>query len=180
MEDRHMSDRAPLTPAEVAALVRASGDAAVAEIRALGDRSRIPPAPGEWSASEVLGHLIEADRRGFVGRMRLVVHEDRPTFEPWDQPAVAAARRDQERDLADLVAEFETVREDGLRFVVSLDEADLTRVGLHPHVGELSVSDLLHEWVHHDREHLAQMLAVSQSFVWPAMGNARRFSELDG
>ena len=31
-----MSDRAPLTPAEIAALVRASGDAAVAEIRALG------------------------------------------------------------------------------------------------------------------------------------------------
>lgn len=175
-----MSDRAPLAPAEIAALVRASGDAAVAEIRALGDRSRIPPAPGEWSASEVLGHLIEADRRGFVGRMHLVVHEDRPTFEPWDQPSVAAARRDQERDPEGLVAEFLAAREDGLRFVASLDEAALARVGLHPHVGELSISDLLHEWVHHDREHLAQMLAVSQSFVWPAMGNARRFSELDG
>jgi hypothetical protein len=93
---------------------------------------------------------------------------------------VAAARRDQERDPEGLVAEFLAVREDGLRFVASLDEAALARVGLHPHVGELSISDLLHEWVHHDREHLAQMLAVSQSFVWPAMGNARRFSELDG
>ncbi len=175
-----MSDRTLLTPAEITALVRASGDAAVAEIRALGDRSKIPPALGEWSASEVLGHLIEADRRGFVGRIRLVAHEDRPTFEPWDQPSVAAARRDQERDPEDLVAEFLAGREDGLGFVASLDEATCARVGLHPHVGELSVSDLLHEWVHHDREHLAQMLAVSQSFVWPAMGNARRFSEIDG
>lgn len=175
-----MNDRAPLALAQIAALVRASGDAAVAEIRALGDRARIAPAPGEWSASEVLGHLIEADRRGFVGRMRLALHEDRPTFEPWDQPSVAAARRDRERGSEDLVAEFLAEREEGLRFVASLDEAACARVGLHPHVGELSVSDLLHEWVHHDREHLAQMLAVSQSFVWPAMGNARRFSELDG
>jgi hypothetical protein len=175
-----MSRQTTLTPAEIVALVRASGDAAVAEARALGDRSNIPPAPGEWSAREVLGHLIEADRRGFVGRVRLVVRDDRPVFETWDQPAVAAARRDQERELEDLVAEFHAVREDGLGFVASLDAAACARVGLHPHVGELSVSDLLHEWVHHDREHLAQMLAVSQSLVWPAMGNAQRFSQLDG
>ena len=48
------------------------------------------------------------------------------------------------------MAEFLVGREDGLRFVASLDEATCARVGLHPQVGELSVSDLLHEWVHHD------------------------------
>ncbi len=159
--------------------MRASGDAAVAEVRALGGRSRIAPRPGAWSANEVLGHLIEADRRGFVGRVRLALQEDRPTFEPWDQPAVAAARRDHEREPEDLVAEFRAVREDGLRFVAGLQQVDCARVGLHPAVGELSISDLLHEWVHHDREHVAQMLAVSQSLVWPAMGNAQRFSQPD-
>lgn len=175
-----MSHRAALTPKQVTSLVRASGEAAVAEVRALGERSRIAPGPGAWSANEVLGHLIEADRRGFVSRMRLVLQEDRPTFEPWDQPAVAAARRDQERDPEDLVAEFLAVREDGLRFAADLQPVDCARLGLHPAVGELSVSDLLHEWVHHDREHVAQILAVTQSLVWPAMGNAQRFSQPDG
>jgi hypothetical protein len=109
--------------------------------------------------------------------MRLALQEDRPTFDPWDQPAVAAARRDQERDPEDLVAEFLAVREDGLRFAAELQPVDCARVGRHPAVGELSVSDLLHEWVHHDREHVAQILAVTQSLVWPAMGNAQRFSQ---
>ena len=28
-----------------------------------------------------------------------------------------------------------------------------------------------------DRDHLAQLTALTQPLVWPAMGNARRFSE---
>jgi hypothetical protein len=71
---------APLTLPEIAALVRASGDAAVAEIRALGGRAGVAPASGEWTAREVLGHLIESDRRGFVGRIRVLVSQDHPTF----------------------------------------------------------------------------------------------------
>jgi hypothetical protein len=174
---RGMPDPTVLSPAEIVALVRASTDAAVAEVRALGARSGTAPAPGEWSAKEVLGHLIEADRRGFVGRMRAVLAEDRPTFVPWDQPAVAAARGDAARDPEELIGEFLNEREEGLRFAAGLDAAACARQGLHPRVGPLSIGDILHEWVHHDREHVAQMLAVSQALVWPAMGNARRFSD---
>lgn len=171
---------APLDLPGIAALMRASGDAAIAEIRALGRLSGVAPAPGEWSAREVLGHLIEADRRGFVGRIRAVVGQDHPTFETWDQPAVAAERGDAGRDPELLITEFLEGRERGLSFVSGLDVAVCARTGLHPIVGELSVWDLLHEWVHHDREHLAQIMRVTQSLVWPAMGNARRFSDPAG
>ena len=175
-----MSDRTLLTPAEIAALVRASGDAAVAEIRALGDRSKIPrhPASGAPAKCSAISSkpTAAASLVAYVSSRTRIARPSSRGIEP----SVAAARRDQERDPEDLVAEFLAGREDGLGFVASLDGATCARVGLHPHVGELSVSDLLHEWVHHDREHLAQMLAVSQSFVWPAMGNARRFSEIDG
>ena len=44
-----------------------------------------------------------------------------------------------------------------------------------PKVGFLSVRDLLHEWVHHDRNHIRQMLANVQAFAWPHMGNGQRF-----
>ena len=53
---------------------------------------------------------------------------------------------------------------------------DLGRGGAHPKVGLLRVSDLLHEWVHHDRNHIRQMLANVQAYAWPHMGNAQRFS----
>ncbi len=174
-----MDERQAFTPAEISALIRASTAAVVGEVRALGERARLAPEPGEWCANEVLGHLLEADRRGFVGRVRTVLTQDAPTFVPWDQPAVAAARRDAERDPEALIAEFLAGREADLGLVESLDQVALARRGRHPLVGELSVSDLLHEWVHHDREHLAQLLAISRSLVWPAMGNARRFSELE-
>jgi hypothetical protein len=47
-------------------------------------------------------------------------------------------------------------------------------------VGELTVADLLAEWVHHDRNHVKQLLANTQARVWPQMGNAQRFAALDG
>jgi hypothetical protein len=40
----------------------------------------------------------------------------------------------------------------------------------------LRVGELLGEWVHHDRNHVRQLLAVTQARVWDQMGNARRFS----
>jgi len=43
-------------------------------------------------------------------------------------------------------------------------------------VGVLRIGDVLHEWVHHDRNHLSQIYAGLQAFVWAHMGNAQRFS----
>ncbi len=68
------------------------------------------------------------------------------------------------------------MRADGIRLVRRLGPADLGRSGLHPEVGPLRVDELLGEWVHHDRRHVRQMLAVTQARVWGQMGNARRFS----
>ena len=172
-----MSESEGFTTGRIAALMRVSTDAAAAEIRALGDLARRRPEPDEWCANEVLGHLIEADRRGFIGRVRACLAEDHPTFMPWDQPGVAAARRDREKDPEAMVAEFLAQRGEDLALVAGLGEADVDRAGEHPSVGPLSVRNLLHEWVHHDREHLAQLMAVSKALAWPAMGNARRFSD---
>lgn len=60
-----------------------------------------------------------------------------------------------------------------------LGPADLGRAGRHPKVGPLRVCDVLHEWVHHDRSHIRQMMANVQALAWPHMGNARRFSAPD-
>lgn len=165
------------TPLELVRLLHASTNALAAEVWALGPQATARPAEGEWCANEVLGHLIEADKRGFASRIRTVIAEDRPTFVKWDQPAVAAERRDHLRDASELIQEFMSARETDLAFMAELDPAVMARVGIHPTVGELSVGDLLNEWVHHDREHLAQMLAVTQSQVRPFMGNAQKFGQ---
>ncbi len=57
-----------------------------------------------------------------------------------------------------------------------LTPADLDRVGMHPDVGPLRVDGVIAEWVHHDRDHIRQLLEVTQSRVWAQMGNNQRFS----
>lgn len=172
-----MSDADGLSIDKIVALVRNSTRAAAAELRALGELSQVRPAPDEWCANEVLGHLIEADARGYVGRVRLAIAEDHPTFTVWDQPSIAAIRRDRYKPADAMVTEFLAARDEDLAYVASLSPADLDRAGDHPEVGTITVRNLLNEWVHHDREHLAQLIAVTQSFAWPAMGNTRKFAE---
>ena len=175
-----MTDSAVLSPTLIADLLGASAMTAIAELVALGDEAGWRPEPGEWSANECVGHLIEAERRGFAGRIRRILAADRPDIpadlEDWDPPAVAEARRDHLRSGAELAAEFDALRADGVRLVRGLRTADMARVGVHPLVGPLRVDELLGEWVHHDRNHIRQMLAVTQARVWAQMGNARRFS----
>jgi DinB family protein len=173
----------PVPPARVAELLAASTAMVLAELAALGPEGGWRPEPGEWSANECVGHLIEAERRGFAGRIRQILAADRPDIpadlEDWDPPAVAAARADHLRSGEALATEFAALREDGIALVRSLRAVDMDRIGIHPAVGPLRVGDLLGEWVHHDRNHIRQLLAVSQARVWGQMGNARRFSQED-
>jgi hypothetical protein len=167
----------PISPKDIAALLRASMECIRAEAAGLSERAASwHPQPGEWCAKEVIGHLIEAERRGFAGRVRQFLEADDPACIPWDQDEVARARGDCARPLAALVDELATLRADAARLVEGLPTAALTRGGQHPKVGRLTIGDVLHEWVHHDRNHLKQIMANVQALAWPHMGNAQRFS----
>jgi len=166
-----------LTPKEMAALLRAAMEALRAESAALGDTAASwHPAPGEWCVKEVLGHIIEAERRGFAGRVRDFLARDEPACVAWDQDVVARERKDCARPLSALVEELSTLRAESVRLVEGLPAAALSRGGAHPKVGRLTIGDVVHEWVHHDRNHLKQIMANVQAQAWPHMGNAQRFS----
>lgn len=170
----------PLSTREIAELLRAARDHIVRELTALGDPlAGWKPTPDEWSANEAVGHLIEADRRGFAGRIRRILDEDGVAEEGWDQLAVARERRDWERPAAALIEEFRAGRDPSIELVQRLGPDDLDRSAVHAVVGRVTVRNLLHEWVFHDRNHIRQLLANAQARAWPAMGNARRFSHPD-
>ena len=166
-----------LSPAAIAALLLSSAHAIAAEASALGPRARQRPREGDWCANEIVGHLIEAEQRGFSGRIRAMLETHEPTLVRWDQPAVAAARRDHEKDTAQLLTELADLRADRLALVRDLTDDDLVRRGIHPTVGPLTIAEIANEWVHHDREHLVQLLEVSRAFAWAGMGPTRRFTD---
>lgn len=172
------ADPSPLRPGEVAAMLRGTAATVQAELAALpAPAAGWHSAPGEWCVKETLGHIIEAERRGFAGRIRIMLDGNDPALEGWDQVAVERERRDCERDLAGLLEEFAGMREASAALVAGLADVDLQRGGHHPFIGYVRVVDLLHEWLHHDRNHLRQMLASVQAYVWPNMGSTQLFSQ---
>src|SRR5438309_8358709 len=108
----------PLEPREVAGLLRSMGSAIGVELSALPEEVLVwHPAPGEWCAKECVGHLLEAERRGFNGRIRAILTQDQPFLPGWDQQAVERERNDCQRASADLVREFEALRADSIALV---------------------------------------------------------------
>jgi hypothetical protein len=171
---------APLALRQAAALLGATSVFLRAEFAAApGELLQWRPAPEEWCVLEVVGHLIEAEERGFAGRIRAILAEERPEFLTWDPSAVARERQDDKRDPAELLVEFIRRRASSVTLVETLTTSDLARGGDHPEVGFLTVNDLLHEWIHHDANHLRQMLANVQAYAWAQMGNTQRFSAPD-
>jgi hypothetical protein len=157
-----------LTPAQVAVYLEATCALIEAELKALGDDASWHQAPGEWCAREVVGHLIEAEKRGFAGRIRLILANPGLKLEAWDQVEVEKQRNDCARVTDSLWMEF-------MNLVTSLKPADLDRAGMHPKVGELRVRWLLQEWISHDRNHTKQLLSIAMERVWPHMGNSQKF-----
>jgi hypothetical protein len=174
-----MSQPSALSPAAAAAMLRGAATAVAAEVRVLpSDIARWHPAPGEWCVRDVIGHLIEAERRGFAGRIRIILDTPTPALEGWDPAEVARSRHDCDRETESLLGEFLAMRETGAAMVAALTPDGLARVGRHPKVGDLSVRDVLQEWIYHDRNHLKQILTNVQGWAWPHMGNAQKFTTM--
>ena len=163
-----------LATAEVAGLLESTCALIEAEMKALGDEGcSFHFKDGEWCVNECVGHIIEAEKRGFGGRIRDIL-AGKP-LQAWDQTQVARDRKDCARMSQSVFMEFMGLRHGYITMVRELSPADLDKSGIHPKVGVLRVRDLLHEWVYHDRNHTRQLLNVQQERVYPNMGNSQKF-----
>jgi hypothetical protein len=161
-----------VSPKEVAARIDATGTAIEAELGTMDEElASWHPAAGEWCVKEVLGHIIHTERIGFAGRIAEILAADEPSLK-----ASGDAPPSCDRNLAEMLAEFREQRTRSIDRVAGLQPADLARGGVHERVGRVTVNDLIHEWVHHDRAHLKQILSNVQARVWPDMGGAQGFS----
>jgi len=127
------------------------------------DLLKLPPAHGEWSASECLQHLIDTERWVFPARVEaLLAGRDFPAFDPDSQgtkPDVAQAP-------AQLAAEFAQLRKSGLAMLSRVTPGDLSRQARHSELGLVTLSELLHEWAGHDLMHTMQAeRALLQPFI---------------
>lgn len=116
---------------------------------------------GTWSAFDVVGHLIHAERTDWMSRARTILQfgESQP-FASFDRQG--HARAVQGKSLGQLLDEFAKLRSENLRELqaLNLQPEDLARRGLHPSLGAVTLSQLLATWAAHDLTHLHQISRV--------------------
>ena len=129
-----------------------------------------------WSAFDVVGHLIYAERVNWIPRAKILLQfgETRP-FEPFDR--LGHVRGSQGKSLGQLLDEFARVRAESLAELRALDlrPEDLKRRGRHPAVGAVTLSELLATWAAHDLTHLHQISRIMACQYREAVGPWSKF-----
>jgi hypothetical protein len=116
---------------------------------------------GTWSAFDVVGHLNHGERTDWMPRAKMILKfGETRAFEPFDR--WGQERESAGKSLAQLLDEFARLRSEGLAELraMRLQKADLERGGLHPALGNVTLSQLLATWAVHDLTHLHQISRV--------------------
>ena len=117
---------------------------------------RRPEAPGKWSAADVVQHLADSELvLGF--RMRMILTEDRPAIQGYDQDRWAGTLRYPEVPLDEARAQLRALRTANLRVLRPLGPAEMERVGMHSERGPESLGHLIKLMGAHDLVHRRQI-----------------------
>jgi hypothetical protein len=108
---------------------------------------------GKWTVKEVLSHLIDGERM-FAYRVLRVARGDRTPIEGFEQDGYIENSHANRRPLAELLREFELLRDANVMLFKNLEPGDWVRVGTANNV-EISVRSLAWIMVGHVRHHIA-------------------------
>jgi hypothetical protein len=123
-----------------------------------------PPAPGEWSALQCLGHATDTEAAVFAARVR-ALQAGNAVLAAYD-PDREATPITAATDPAALAARHAAVRAETLAILGTVGERDLDRAGRHVELGTVTLRQLVNQWVAHDFMHLVQAeRAVMQAFI---------------
>jgi hypothetical protein len=119
------------------------------------------PAPGEWTAREVVHHLADAEARSAV-RLRQLLAEDDPTIQGYDEERYARTLH-YDRPIEGSLALLRAVRAATAELLDRLSESDFSRSGTHTESGPYSVDTWLELYAAHGHDHAEQILAAARA-----------------
>lgn len=114
-----------------------------------------------WTAFDVVGHLIHAERADWIPRARMILqYGDAQPFAAFDR--LGHEREIRGKSLGQLLDEFARVRSENLSELraLNLQPEHLDRPGRHPALGAVTLSQLLATWAAHDLTHLHQISRI--------------------
>jgi hypothetical protein len=119
------------------------------------------PAPGEWTAREVVHHLADSELTSAV-RLRRLLAEDEPVIHAYDEKAFAQ-RLHYHRPIESSLDAMDAARRSSLELLEAVPEEDWGRSGTHTESGPYSVQTWLETYASHPYDHARQMRAAADS-----------------
>ena len=113
-------------------------------------------APGKWSVIQVVQHLADSDLV-FGYRLRMILTEDKPALQGYDQDAWARTFHYGDLKLDTALDQLRGLRAANFHVLRGLSPAQLARVGLHSERGPESAGFLLRLMGGHDLVHRRQI-----------------------
>ena len=116
------------------------------------------PAPGKWSAREIVHHLADSEMTSAI-RLRLLLAEDRPEIRGYDQEEFAR-RLHYDRPIEASIDAFKAARRTTAEILDRMGEAEWQREGTHPEHGRYTVERWLEIYAAHAHNHATQILVA--------------------
>jgi DinB family protein len=114
------------------------------------------PAPGRWSAHEVIVHCADAETNG-ASRIRYILAETTPVIQGYDQERWATALDYHQLPLAPALATVEAVRASTLPLLRRAGDADWARSATHSEYGKFGAEEWLKLYAEHLEKHSGQL-----------------------
>jgi hypothetical protein len=108
--------------------------------------------PGKWSIKEVVGHMIDAERI-MSYRALCIARGDQTPIPGFEQDDYVRGANSDARPFAEIVDEFQKVRQATLALFTSFDETVLSRLGTANNFS-VSALALTHIVAGHERHHM--------------------------
>ena len=116
------------------------------------------PAAGKWSIHEILCHMRDAERLGYLHRYTEIFGKDNPTFPNVDGDALALERQYRRQNLREVLRDWRAARKECLAVLKKVRGGQWTRVGTHETAGPMSLETVLQrQALGNDEAHLAQI-----------------------
>jgi DinB superfamily len=113
------------------------------------------PAPGKWSAREIVHHLADSEMTSAI-RLRLLVAADNPSILGYDQDEFAR-RLYYDRPIEASIEAFKAARRTTADILDRLTEAEWARGGTHTEHGRYTVERWLEIYAPHAHDHAEQI-----------------------
>ena len=125
-----------------------------------GERLKLPRAPGQWSAAQILSHLAEGEIV-FAYRLRMIVSSDGSPIQAYDQDIWVKNSGYLQDDPLLALNLFRVLRNTNLARLRSLNSDQWNYAGIHSERGRESIADMARLTAGHDINHLKQLKSIA-------------------